>query len=109
MSKTHPYRIQVHCTPQMHQQINQFAELRGLSTSAAARVVMERGLAKTSDDFSDQFDRLFRLLNSLLHAAVVTRILSSEAAKMVGSEVTGEDLRERVGKMLKRYQSGGPQ
>lgn len=104
MSKSHPYRIQLHCCKQMHSQIKQFADERGLSHSAAARLLIDKGLAKDSDEIVGQMDNLYRLSSAVLHAAVVSRLMASEAAKQSGSELSGEELKGRVSKMLRRYQ-----
>ena len=104
MSKSHPYRIQLHCDKQMHNKINRFSEERGLSQSAAARILVDQALAKDSDEFCSQMDNLYRMSSAILHATVVSRLMASEAATQSGSELSGDELKGRVSKMLKRYQ-----
>ena len=103
MSKSHPYRIQLHCGTAMHKKIGKFAEERGLSQSAAARILVDRGLAGGSDDIAEQLDKISLLAKSTLHAAVVSRIMASEAAHKSGSDLQGGELRARVSRMLVRY------
>ncbi|QEY13283.1 hypothetical protein D0B88_14135 [Cellvibrio sp. KY-YJ-3] len=88
----------------MNQQIKIFAEERGLSQSAAARLLIDRGLSKNSDDISNQIDNLSRVSSAILHASVVARIMASEAAKQSGSDLSGDELKSRADKMLLRYQ-----
>ena len=104
MSKSHPYRIQLHCDEQMHKKVNRFALERGLSQSAAARLLVDQALAKESDELTNQLDGLYRISTAILHASVVSRLMASEAAKKSGADVSGEELKARVSKILKRYQ-----
>lgn len=103
MSKAHPYRIQLHCCQQMHNQIKRFSEERGLSDSAAARLLIDRGLAKDDDSLSVQVEQIDRLVQATLHASIVGRLMATEAAEKSGSELSGDDLKYRVAKMKERY------
>lgn len=105
MSKTHPYRIQLHCSKQMHKDLNHFAEQRGLSQSAAARILVERALAAKSDEISYRLDEIHRTIYSVLHASAVSRILAAEIAQYSGSKLSGDELKERVSRLLQRYKS----
>ena len=107
MSKTHPYRIQLHCNQSMHKDINIFAESRGLSQSAAARILVERALMQKSDEVTTRFDKMEGYLSAILHASSVTRVLAADAAKKSGSEISGDELRERVSHLLQRYKKFG--
>jgi uncharacterized NAD(P)/FAD-binding protein YdhS len=103
MSKSHPYRIQLHCNKQMHNEINNFAQERGLSQSATARVLIDRALSSENDAISAQLNELSRLVKAVLHASSASRVLASEAVKQIGSDLTGEELIERVTRLLERY------
>lgn len=103
MSKTHPYRIQLHCDRQMQTEIKGFAEARGLSHSAGARFLIERALTVRNDEISGRLDRIEALLGSVLHASSAARILAADAAKHSGSELSGDELRERIARLLERY------
>jgi len=103
MSKTHPYRIQLHCDRQMNSDIKSFAESRGLSDSAAARYLIERALVQKNDEITGRLDKIESYLNAVLHASSAARVLAADAAKHSGSELSGEQLRERIGGLLKRY------
>lgn len=105
MSKTHAYRIQLHCSKQMHRDLNHFAEQRGLSQSAAARTLVERALVARSDEVTEKLDEITRTLSSVLHAASVSRILAAETALHSGSKLSGDELKERVTRVLERYKS----
>jgi len=105
MSKSHPYRIQLHCDKQMHNEISDFAQDRGLSQSAAARVLVDRSLCSQSDAVSSQLNELNRLLKAVLHASSAARILASEAVKQAGTNLSSEELIERVARLLERYKS----
>lgn len=107
MSKTHPYRVQLHCSKQMHLEIKRFAEQRGLSESAATRVLVERTLNSQNDDISLRLDELFQLVSSVLHASSAARVLAAESALQAGSTLSGDDLKERVAKIIERYKSRG--
>jgi len=103
MSKAHAYRVQLHCDKQMHNQIKRFSEERGLSDSAAARLLIDRGLSKDDDSLSFQMEELSRLVNATLHASIVSRLMATEAAEKSGSELSADDIKYRVEKMKKRY------
>jgi len=103
MSKSHSYRVQIHCDRQMYASINLFAEQRGLSQSAATRILIERALAKSNDEFISRLDKIDAYLESILHASTASRILSADAAQNSGSTLSGEDLRERITKLIARY------
>ena len=103
MSKSHPYRIQLHCDKQMHNDINTFAQERGLSQSAAARVLVDRALCSENDAISSKLNELSRLVKAVLHASSTARVLASEAVKQTDSNLSGEDLIERVARLLERY------
>lgn len=105
MSKTHAYRIQLHCSKQMYRDLNHFAEERGLSQSAAARTLVERALVAKSDEVTEKLDEINRTISSVLHAATVSRILSAEIAQHSGSKLSGDELKERVARLVKRYKS----
>ena len=105
MSKTHSYRIQLHCSKQMHSDLNHFAEQRGLSLSAAARVLVDRALSVKSDEVTYKLDEIHQTINSVLHAAVVSRILSAEIAQQSGSKLSGVELKERVARLVQRYKN----
>ncbi len=55
MSKTHAYRIQLHCDRKMHSEVKIFSEKRGLSQSAAARVLLERALIQKRDEVTGAY------------------------------------------------------
>lgn len=103
MSKTHPYRVQLHCSKQLSSEIKEFAEQRGLSQSSAARLLVERSLNSQSDDISVRLDELFGLVNSVLHTSIVSRVLAAEAVLHTGSNLSREELKGRVGKLIERY------
>lgn len=107
MSKSHAYRIQLHCNQSMHKDIKVFAESRGLSQSAAARILIERALMKKNDEVATRFDKMEVYLSAILHASSVSRVLAADAAKKSGSEITGDELRERVSFLLQRYKQFG--
>ena len=107
MSKSHAYRIQLHCNQSMHKDIKIFAETRGLSQSAAARILVERALMQKSDEVTTRFDRIEGYLSAIIHASSVTRVLAADAAKKSGSEISGDELRERVAHLLQRYKQFG--
>jgi hypothetical protein len=87
----------------MHTEISNFADQRGLSQSAAARVLIDRSLCSENDAVSSQLNELVRLVKAVLHAASASRILASEAVKQAGSNLSGEELIERVSRLLERY------
>ena len=89
----------------MHNEINNFSQERGLSQSAAARVLIDRSLSSQNDSISAQLAELNRLVKAVLHASSASRILASEAAKGAGSNLTGEELIERVSRLLERYKN----
>ncbi len=103
MSKSHPYRIQLHCDKKMHADINTFAEQRGLSQSAASRILIERALIQRSDEITHRLDRIDGYLEAILHASSASRILASEAVQSAGSKLSGDELRERIAKLITRY------
>jgi len=103
MSKAHPYRVQLHCDKQMHNQIKLFSEERGLSDSAAARLLIDRGLSKDDDSLSVQLGEIDRMIKATLHASIVSRLMATEAAEKSGSELSADDIKYRVEKMKKRY------
>lgn len=103
MSKSHIYRIQIHCNKQMHRDIKAFAERRGLSQSAASRFLIERALIQRNDEIVGRLDRVDSYLESILHAASASRVLAAELASSSGSHLSSEDLRERISKLMKRY------
>lgn len=103
MSKLHPYRVQLHCDRKMHQCINQFAEERGLSQSAAARLLIDRSMVQKNDEITDRLDKLEKHIESVLHASSVNRILSSDIAQKSGVQISNEELKERVAKLMQRY------
>ena len=103
MSKSHPYRIQLHCDKKMHSDINKFAEQKGLSQSAASRILIERSLMQRSDEISHRLDRVDGYLEAILHASSASRILASDAAQSAGSKLSGDELRDRISKLITRY------
>ena len=103
MSKSHPFRIQLHCNKQMHRQINQFSRERGLSQSGAARVLIDRALAAKNDELTEKIDEINRLLQSILHAASASRVFASEAAQAAGTTITNDEFKERIVNLIKRY------
>lgn len=103
MSKAHPYRIQLHCDKQMHNQIKRFSDERGLSDSAAARILIDRALSKVDDSLSVQIAEIDRIVKATLHASIISRLMSTEAAEKSGSELSADDIKFRVEKMKKRY------
>ncbi len=103
MSQSHPYRVQLHCDRQMHSDINQFAEQRGLSQSGAARILIGRALLQKNDEVSGCLDRMTSCLEAILHASVASRILAADAGQSAGSTLSGDQLRERISSMLQRY------
>ena len=103
MSKTHPYRIQLHCDQKMHADIKNFAESRGLSQSSAARVLVDRALVHKADEVTGRLDKMEGYLSAILHASSAARILAADAAKQAGSEISGDELRERISHLLQRY------
>ncbi|SBT17709.1 hypothetical protein MGA5115_01825 [Marinomonas gallaica] len=103
MSKSHPYRIQVHCNQKMHKQIKQFAVERGLSESGAARALIDRAIAAQNDELHQQIDELNRLLQAVLHAATASRIFAAEAAQASGTSITNDEFKERILNLVKRY------
>jgi len=103
MSKTHAYRIQLHCSKQMHRDLNHFAEQRGLSLSAAARALVDRALSVKSDEVTYKLDEMNRTINSVLHASAVSRVLAAEIAQHSGSKLSGDELKERVVRVVERY------
>lgn len=103
MSKLHPYRIQLHCDRKMHQYINKFAEERGLSQSAAARLLIERSALQKNEEVTKRLDKLESNLESVLHLSSVNRILSSDIAQKTGVQISNDELKERVAKMMQRY------
>lgn len=105
MSKLHPYRIQLHCDRKMHAYINKFAEERGLSQSAAARLLIERAATIKNDEVTRRLDKLDGYLESVLHVSSVNRVLSSDIAQKSGVEISNEELKERVAKLMQRYKS----
>jgi predicted XRE-type DNA-binding protein len=109
MSKNHPYRVQLHCSKHLYKQIKNFAEQRGLSQSAAARILVERSINSTNDEISSRLDEQHRLLNLILHASSASRILAAEAVSKSGSTLDADELRERVNKLVERYKTIGLQ
>jgi hypothetical protein len=103
MSKSHTYRIQLHCNKQMHTQINRFSQERGLSQSGAARVLIDRALAAKNDELTETLDELNRVLQSILHAASASRVFASEAAQAAGTTITNDEFKERIVNLIKRY------
>ena len=103
MSKLHPYRIQLHCDRKMHGYINKFAEERGLSQSAAARLLIERAVTIKNDEITKRLDKLENYLESVLHVSSVNRIISSDVAGKSGVNISSDELKERVAKMMQRY------
>jgi hypothetical protein len=105
MSKLHSYRVQLHCDKQMHSDINDFAAQRGLSQSLAARVLIERALTMQNDQLCNRLDKLEGYLDAVLHAATASRILAADAAQCSGSKLSGDELRDRISKLIDRYKS----
>lgn len=103
MSKLHPYRIQLHCDRKMHGYINKFAEERGLSQSAAARLLIERSALQKNDEVTKRLEKLESYLESVLHVSSVNRILASDIAQKSGVQISNEGLKERVAKLMQRY------
>jgi len=103
MSKSHSYRIQLHCNQNMYKQINHFAEVRGLSQSGAARVLVDHALAAKNDELYQQIDEINRLLQAVLHAASASRVFASEAAQAAGTTVSSDEFKERIMSLIKRY------
>ncbi len=103
MSKLHPYRIQLHCDRKMHGYINKFAEDRGLSQSAAARLLIERSTLQKNDEIAKQLDKLESYLKSVMHLSSVNRVLSSDIAHKSGVQISSNELKERVAKLMQRY------
>lgn len=103
MSKSHPYRVQLHCDKQMYSELNTFADQRGLSQSAASRLLIDRALLQRSDEVTRRLDRVDGYLEAILHASSTSRIFASEAAQCVGSTLTEEQVRERLVKLISRY------
>jgi hypothetical protein len=103
MSKLHSYRIQLHCDRQMHIDINHFAKQRGLSQSAAARILIDRSLSQRSDAVSASLDRMENYLESILHASIATRVLTSDIAQNSGVKMTSDEFRERIATLSTRY------
>lgn len=93
----------------MHLDIKKFAEQRGLSESAATRVLVERALTSQNDGIDLRLDELLQLVNSVLHASSASRVLAAEAALHTGSKLSGDDLKERVSRLIERYKSAGIQ
>lgn len=103
MSKAHPYRIQLHCDRAMHADVMEFANKRGLSHSAAARVLIERALVRDSDTVPHRIERLEGYLNAILHAVTFSRVLTSDLAKKSGIDLSSDEFQERIGKIMQRY------
>lgn len=103
MSKSHSYRVQLHCDKKMHADINLFADERGLSQSAASRILIEQSLIRRSDEVTHRLDKIDGVLDAILHASSASRILASDAAQNAGSKMSGDELRERVSKLVARY------
>jgi hypothetical protein len=103
MSKSHQYRIQLHCDKKMHAEINLFAQQRGLSQSAASRLLIDRALIQKSDETTYRLDNIDSYLEAILHASSAARILASDAAQAAGSKLSGDELRERIANLLTRY------
>lgn len=107
MSQSHSYRVQIHCDREMFSDIRAFAEKRGISQSAAARVLIERALLMDSDKSTQRFDRVDRYLDAILHAATVSRVLQASAAERSGISMTPEELRSRTASIMDRYKERG--
>ena len=103
MSMTHPYRVQVHCDKQMHQEVKQLAEARGLSRSQAVRLLVEKALADQGGKIDYRLDAIERKIESALHAATAARVIATESAQAAGAELNSEQLRERIDALLERY------
>ena len=103
MSKSHPFRIQLHCNKQMYMQINKFSTERGLSQSGAARVLIDRAFSAKNDELNEKIEELNRLLKSILHAASASRVFASEAAQAAGTTITNDEFKERIINLIKRY------
>lgn len=103
MSKSHLYRVQLHCNQKMYKQITRFAEARGLSQSGAARVLVDRALMAENDEIPQQINELKHLLKAVLHAAAASRVFASEAAQASGTAITSDEFKERIINLVNRY------
>jgi sulfite reductase alpha subunit-like flavoprotein len=103
MSKTHSYRIQVHCSKVLHARFMQFAGNTGLGESAAARELLSRGLERSSDDVSIKLERIGRRLESILNAAVAARLFAAESMSKQMTQEESTKFRERMATIISRY------
>lgn len=103
MSNSHSYRVQLHCDKQTFEEILMFARQRGLSKSAAARLLVDRGLNQNGDLLAARLDRLESKVESVLHASSAARVLSSELVRHERIELSKEDFSERIKVLVERY------
>lgn len=79
MSKSHPYRVQVHCDKQLHTKIVKYAEDRGISQSAAGRILIEQALANESTKINDRIDNLVEAYNKITYMCSHSLVLNMHA------------------------------
>ncbi len=103
MSMTHPYRVQVHCDKQMHQEIKKLAAERGLSRSQAVRLLVEKALTDQGGKIDYRLEEIDLKLESVLRAATAARVIATASAEAAGVELDKEEINKRIAKILKNY------
>jgi hypothetical protein len=106
MSKTHTYRLQLHCSRVMHAEISEIAQRSGVSQSAAARALIDRALYTRNDQMDQRLTQQEAYLEAVLHTAAATRVLVTDLAQHAGVTPTPDNFRERISRIIERYKQG---